>query len=45
MANGHDSVIDTIRKLMDARDRAVNEHEAAAAAVHISRLLLKHNLD
>jgi len=38
------SYIDDIKKLMDARDRAVNENEAAAAAGIIARLCAKHNI-
>ncbi len=36
--------IDDIRKLMDARDKAVNPNEAAAAAGIIARLCAKHNI-
>lgn len=39
------SLLEKIRKLNALKERAGNEHEAAAAALHLRNLLEKHNLE
>jgi hypothetical protein len=42
--DSRDSIMETLQSLLRMKNRAANEHEAAAAAAQITRLLLKHNL-
>lgn len=47
MAHSMDSketLLETIKNLQELAQRSTNEHEAAAASAHVTRLLLKHNL-
>lgn len=44
MTNTESPVLNRVRKLLAVAGRATNEHEAANAAAHASRLMAEHNL-